>query len=103
MNSLKVNSPTKSPQNEIYTKLLIYLTSKSIIQIDDFVQMNLADRLASFTENLTFSKFSYLDLKVKNIIFDDGFDFIKEKVKPLKPLLYRVGPLMIARIFMIGT
>ena len=87
MNSSKVKSPTKSPQNEIYTKLLIYLTSKNIIQINDFVQMNLDDRLASFTENLTFSKFSYLDLKVKNIIFDDGFDSIKEKVKPLKPLL----------------
>ena len=82
-----MKSPTKSPQNEIYTKLLIYLTSKNIIQINDFVQMNLDDRLASFTENLTFSKFSYLDLKVKNIIFDDGFDSIKEKVKPLKQLL----------------
>ena len=77
----KVKSPTKGPQSEVYTKLLIYLTSKNIIQMDEFVQMNLADGLSSFTETLSSFKCSYLDLQVKNLISTDGFACIKEKVK----------------------
>ena len=78
----KAKSPTKGPQNEIYTKLLIYLTSKNIIQIDDFIQMNLGVGLSSFTANLTSFKFSYLDLQVKNVILTEGFESTKEKVSP---------------------
>ena len=76
----EVKSPTKGPQNEIYTKLLIYLTSKNIVEINEFVQMNLADGLASFTESISSFKFSYLDMQVKNLISTEGFAYIKEKV-----------------------
>ena len=58
------------------------MTSKKIVQIDEFVQMNLADGLASFTENFSSFKlpFSYLDLQVKNLISTEGIACIKEQV-----------------------